>query len=325
MINNTKTPVFSVVIPTCNRAQLLPRAVQSVLNQTFQDYELIIIDDASTDDTQNVVETFQNERIVYIRRGQNGGNAAARNAGVTNAKGAFVSFLDDDDEYLPRFLEETHQAFEKASEQTGFTWCGATLVKDTPEGETELGNELWQPQFRDREQAYLSFLHFRRIGTDRGLTVRKSCFDSVGLFDETLRKAVDTDFLIRLVRHYDFVAIPHTLIKLHDHSGPRVRHSAQGGATAYERIIQKNLMALQAHPSIWAKLLYKTGWLHYHAGNKSRGRKFMLESVRRNPFQTKTWLSLILFEFFGSMAPQLHQRISLSKSMLFQAVHLQKR
>ena len=194
-------PVFSIVITTHNRGHLLSRAIRSVLDQTFADFELLVVDDASTDSTGEIVKSFKDKRIRYVQRDQNGGVAATRNTGIGQARGQFVSFLDDDDEYLPEFLEQTHRVFHSAPETTGLSWCGTCVVEDTPQGELFLEDRgVWEPRFKDREQAYLSFLRSPGIGTNFGLTIRRTCFGTVGLFDESLRTAEDTDFLIRLIR-----------------------------------------------------------------------------------------------------------------------------
>src|SRR5215831_13870333 len=92
-------PFFSVIIPTYNRATCVGRAIESVLRQTFQDYELIVVDDGSTDKTAEVVRQY-GERIVFVSQ-PNRGVSAARNAGVSRAAGDWVAFLDSDDEWLP--------------------------------------------------------------------------------------------------------------------------------------------------------------------------------------------------------------------------------
>jgi len=100
-----ETPLVTVLIPTYNRAHLLPRAVRSTLNQTYRNFELIIVDDGSMDDTPNVVKTFEDERIMYIRHEENRGILAARNTGLDAAKGDYLTRVDDDDELVPEALE----------------------------------------------------------------------------------------------------------------------------------------------------------------------------------------------------------------------------
>ncbi len=102
------TPFFSVIIPTFNRAHLLAKAIQSVLDQTFTDWELIVVDDGSTDETAAVVRSFGDGRIRYFFK-DNEERSAARNHGIEHSCGIFISFLDDDDHYLKDFLWENHR------------------------------------------------------------------------------------------------------------------------------------------------------------------------------------------------------------------------
>ena len=104
---------FSVVIPTYNRASILPRAVRSVLAQTFDGFELVIVDDGSDDDTPEVVRSFADPRICFLRR-ENGGVSSARNAGAAVARGEYLVFLDSDDELLPEALARYAELDERA-------------------------------------------------------------------------------------------------------------------------------------------------------------------------------------------------------------------
>lgn len=100
-------PFFSVVIPVYNREKLISSTIQSVLNQSFADYELIIVDDGSTDGTKKAIESYENSKIKYIYQ-ENGERGKARNTGVKNAIGSYVFFLDSDDLVYPDFLAHAH-------------------------------------------------------------------------------------------------------------------------------------------------------------------------------------------------------------------------
>jgi len=102
-------PYFSIILPTYNRAHLLPKAIESVLAQTFTDWELLIVDDGSTDTTKELVATFKDERIRYIFQ-ENQERSAARNNGIKQSRGAYICFLDSDDYFLDKKLENLHKA-----------------------------------------------------------------------------------------------------------------------------------------------------------------------------------------------------------------------
>ncbi len=111
-----KSPKTSVVIPTYNRAKLLPHSIESVLSQTFQDFELIIVDDGSIDKTEKVVKKFQkkDKRIFYYFQ-ENKGPATTRNVGIKKAKGEYIAFLDSDDMWLSKKLEKQIRIFENSN------------------------------------------------------------------------------------------------------------------------------------------------------------------------------------------------------------------
>ncbi|HHH52473.1 MAG TPA: glycosyltransferase [Bacteroidetes bacterium] len=104
-MTNSQDILFSIIMPTYNRAHMIGKAIESVLSQTYTNWELIIIDDGSTDNTRETISKYQDKRIKYYYQ-KNNGRSAARNKGIELSKGAYISFLDDDDYYLPEFLEE---------------------------------------------------------------------------------------------------------------------------------------------------------------------------------------------------------------------------
>ncbi len=298
---------FSVIIPVYNREELVGRAIRSVLAQSYRDFELLVVDDASTDRTAAVVQSFDDSRLSYIRLPENGGNAVARNAGVRRARGELITFLDSDDEFLPGFLAGMEATFSKLDPQIGFVWAGIETV-DAKGDRAPVDEDGWTPEtVTDR---YLAFLTRFRGGTDHGLTIRRECVEKVGLFDERLRAAVDTDFVLRLVQQYDCRAIPEPLVVVHEDGRDRVRRNTRHKAAAYDIIIEKHREKLRAHPRLWAKFHYKAGWLHYHAGNRAQARGHLLRALRRMPSHAKSWTALLLFETVGRFGPGLHRRLA---------------
>ena len=98
-------PVFTVIIPTYNRENFLKRTIDSILSQTFKDFELIIVDDGSTDHTKALIDRYEDDRIVYFYK-ENGGQNSATNLGIQNAKGEYIAFCDSDDTWMPEKLEK---------------------------------------------------------------------------------------------------------------------------------------------------------------------------------------------------------------------------
>jgi glycosyltransferase involved in cell wall biosynthesis len=296
-------PTFSVVIPTYDRAHLLPRAIESVLNQTFEDFELIVVDDGSTDDTREVVASFTDERIVYVRREETGGAAAARNTGIRHAKGKYVSFLDDDDEYLPQYLTVMHGVMQNASGRPGFAWSGIRIVDDQRVGTPMLCELMWSaPEFGDRaaEKDYV----LRHAPGTGCMTVRAECFERVGLFDAQLKSGEDLDMVIRLAQHFSFRAIPQALVTVHRHRHQQLSWDTGLKAAAYERILQKHRDYLSQHPQALAFHYAKAGQASYLAGKRNLGRKQMYESLQVAPLQLSTWRMLFFLELFGEPLPR---------------------
>jgi glycosyltransferase involved in cell wall biosynthesis len=285
------------------------RAISSVLNQTYAAFELIVVDDASGDETACVCARFDDPRLHYLRHPVNRGAAAARNTGIRAARGTYVAFMDDDDEYLPHYLESMHAALLGAPGEVGFAW-GGTCVVDDRTGQAVPPEPAWQPHFATREQAYLGFLLSRHVGSGCGLAVRRSCLFEAGLFDEALAKAEDTDLLIRLARLADFVVVPDVLVRIHLHDGPRLTQHDRKMADAYARITAKHLDTLQRSSRHWVALHYKTGWLYYHAGEPRLARRYLGRALRRRPWHVKSWAALLLFELLGGRAAGIHRRIS---------------
>jgi len=306
-------PTLSVVIPTFRRAHVLHRAIRSVISQNGSFVEVIIADDGSPDDTAQLVTSFASHdpRVRIVRRASNGGTSAARNLGARAARGEWITFLDDDDEMLPGFIGAMRSALTGAAPSVGFAWSGVRWVRDIQDNqENVLRDEIWHPTFDSRTAAYRGFLRHRRIGSNCGLTFRRSAFLALGGFDESLRAAVDTDLLIRAAQDYDFIVVPEIYIKVHLHQGTHVRHDTRARAETYRRLVQKHDLALKADPGLAAAVLYKSGWLFYHAGDKRRGRRQIFRALRHRPLSVRSWTVLAAFELLGRRAIGLHKKLA---------------
>ena len=131
---------FTVVIPTHNRSNLLKRAVISVLDQTFKDFELIIVDDHSTDDTHSVINSFSDPRIQYMINDRKKGACGARNTGIFLSKGKWVAFLDDDDVWLPEKLKCQYELLKNVKRTVGLVCSDYAIVKENKQRPTIIKN-----------------------------------------------------------------------------------------------------------------------------------------------------------------------------------------
>ncbi len=206
----------SVVIPTFNRAHLIGAALRSVLVQTRQPDEILVIDDGSTDETEALVRREFGERVRYIRQ-PNAGAAAARNHGMRLATGDLIAFLDSDDFWLPTKLEQ-QVAFLEAHPEFAAS-CG-NLRMESMDGrdlglkrppEAAITGRQFEPIVRDPSR-----YHFMYIPT---LVFRRSCIDQIGWFDEGRQLAEDWHFTFRLAARYPIHSIPEAVAVTRIHEG----------------------------------------------------------------------------------------------------------
>lgn len=191
----SKAPLVSVIIPTHNRAELIGRAIRSVLDQTHRNIELIVVDDSSKDDTERIVSGIDDSRVTYVRSDEHIGAAAARNMGIDIARGTFIAFQDDDDEWLPDKLAKQVDCFNSGPPNLGLVYTGIIAIQDGIEHEVTKNS---------RGMIYESQLKEDQILNTATWLVRSKCFNDsrVGRFDEALPARQDYDMSLRLSRYY---------------------------------------------------------------------------------------------------------------------------
>src|SRR5262245_40778764 len=200
-------PVVSVIIPTYNRAGFLESAITSALAQTLQDFEIIIVDDASQDDTEKMLGQFQDSRITLVRHKTNQGIAAARNTGVVNAKGKYIAFLDDDDEWLPDKNERQFKLLERSPRSVGGVYTGWVGV------DAASGKILYQLSPRERGKIFDAILLKGTLAPTSSIFLRKECFEKAGLFDLDFEYGEDFEMWLRIARVFEFDYIEEPLVR----------------------------------------------------------------------------------------------------------------
>jgi glycosyltransferase involved in cell wall biosynthesis len=269
-------PLVSVVIPTHNRAHLLGRAVNSVLRQTFVDFELIVVDDASTDDTASVIGSLHDQRIKYTRHGLNLGAPAARNTGILSAQGDYIGLLDDDDEWYPEKLEKQVLKFSKVSEAAGLIYSGYE-VRDSD------GCLLRTYLPEARGDVHLRLLLGTTIGSPTPL-IRKACFQKAGLFDESLKSCQDWDMWKRISDHYEFDYVLEILAIGYRHE-KQISSDFSSMIPGRTRMVEKHLAEFRKHPEILVIHLKRLGKMHCINGTWKEAIHWFYEALKVNPFE----------------------------------------
>lgn len=208
-------PTVSVVIPVFNRAGCVARAVESVLCQTWRDFEIIAVDDGSTDGTANVLERFG--EALSILRQENRGVSAARNAGVRAARGKWIAFLDSDDVWHSEKLQQQLAALEKYAAKICFTRCMNARNEPFPDIEY-LSAVLNEPFVYSVQNAMDSVCVSPRHPLVPTMVVEKKLLEEVGLFDETFQAAEDAELIFRLSFVSGFIYIDRPLTTVFEHS-----------------------------------------------------------------------------------------------------------
>jgi glycosyltransferase involved in cell wall biosynthesis len=198
-----KKSLISIIIPTYNRPELLRKAIKSVLNQTYKNYEIIIVDDSSLKDNEKVINNYNKKNIKYIKNKSRKGGAYSRNIGIKEAKGELIAFLDDDDEWMPEKLEKQQKVFEKSN--YGLVVCYSL---DKRYGKVRISKP---PQKIDYKYLLKSF----NLSSTSSYMVKKEIFNKVGYFDTNLPSAQEYDLALRTVKYYSITTVPEVLMIQH--------------------------------------------------------------------------------------------------------------
>lgn len=208
-------PTVSVIIPTYNREKTILRAVNSIFVQTMQDFEVIIVDDASTDKTIDILNShFTDSRLKIVKNIKNLGTSGAKNVGLEHSSGKYIALLDSDDEWLPEKLEKQIQFMESNSRDFPLSFTSVYVHRE--------------------EQQKALLRHPRKVGTwfeslllgetfnlGSTLIATKECFNKVGQFSTKLDRFEDRDWTIRYFDHYsDFQFLAMPLTKIHNSGWP---------------------------------------------------------------------------------------------------------
>lgn len=275
--------LISIIIPVYNRAGLIERCVLSVRAQTHTLWELIIVDDGSTDHTKEVITGLGDTRIRYVYQ-QNSGAAAARNTGVILATGSYIVFLDSDDEAEPEWLSELASA---CANNIDLVTCGFKRY----DAASRLLEEKIASTGHALQQRYGIFL----AGT---YLMRKELFISVGSFDTALRSGHHTDLSIRLIQRMDrgevlAARIDKALVKIYDHAGQKIRSNWNSVYQGSSLILQKHFQYMKSSDLPWLESYYAVLARGAHALKlRKEAVGYGWKAVTTRPLSIRNWARL---------------------------------
>ena len=205
---------ISVIIPTYNRAEQALKAIESAINQSYTDFEVLVCDDGSTDNTEERVKSVQDSRIIYLKQ-KNKGPGAARNLGLRNAKGEIIAFLDSDDLWLPNHLEYIAEFF-KIYPEAGMAYTQNDIIyaEDTRRKPVNYKYKRIEIPHTEKKEGFWLYdgLVFGRylescISATPCTAVRKKVFEETGMFNEELSSSQDYEMWLRISNKYRIGAI----------------------------------------------------------------------------------------------------------------------
>lgn len=301
-------PRVSVIIPAYNRADLIEETIESVLNQTYDDFEIIIVDDGSTDSTSEVVRRF-NGPIRYLYQG-NRGRSCARNKGFEISSGDYICFLDSDDVLNPRMLELQVSLLDSNTD-LGFVYSDYQFINRARELLPKPEVFRTHPLRRGRICRFLIYFDFIFPST---VLARRDCLNKAGLFDPSLDPAEDLDWVLRMTSLYETDYIPEKLCLVRKHDGNTPSTAIEDGTA---RVITKHLSNERTKRSLgndWREIYFDRYLMvanyHYNRRNMAAARKYYFDALGFCPSMARGLgiFNLILKSYLGRNARNFAKR-----------------
>lgn len=290
------TPTVSIIIPTYNRANLISEAIDSVLAQTYRNFEIIVVDDGSTDNTKEVLSKY-NGQIKYIYQDNKGG-AEARNNGIKNAQGEYIAFLDSDDLWLPNKLEkQVKYLFDNIN--ISLIYSDAYL-SNSENVDSKTLFDIVHPFLSNDKKEVLRYLFLHKPIYPSTVVTKRSCFDKVGLFNSSLRNlGEDYDMWLRIAKYFNIGYINEPLVHIRDVD----KKACSNMEPIYETAIKTRKALLDSHPNFvdkntankfFSSAYYKLGCAQVNNNKIQQARINFLNSIKYFPWNIKKYFCLVL-------------------------------
>ncbi|MEB3181394.1 MAG: glycosyltransferase family A protein [Nostocaceae cyanobacterium] len=297
-------PKVSVIIPAYNSMIYLPEAVESVLHQTFEDFEVIIVNDGSSDGIENWVAQITDLRVKLISQA-NQGLSAARNTGIKNARGEFITFIDADDIWEPTKLEkQVHCLEEKPKVGLVYNWVTLIDEKGTFTGrvfKNHAEGDVWQ-----------RLIEHNIVECGSVAMIRRYCFETVGLFDRDIGAAQDWEMWLRIAARYPFAVVKEPLVRYRQHPNNKSKNYAkvlQDFRTIIERTFESapfELLYLRNRSYGHINLLIAWKCLQSSERNYEQANYFRRQALMHYPQicfcreYIRLSLAILIMQWFGS-------------------------
>lgn len=314
-----KQPLVSVIIPCYNGEKYIGEAIESVLNQSYKNWELIIVDDKSKDNSKNIVQKYTtiNNKITLIEHKCNKGIAKTKNAGIANARGKYIAFLDQDDIWLNSKLELQLERFELGSDNIGVVCTGMIFT-----------NTNMKPinifiGFRDKDQKKLiKTLYIKPTNSSSIMMIKKEYFEHKGTFNKELIGWDDYELLMRLATISQIKYIRKPLVKKRIHKDNAQRLSAVQNET--EKVFTKILVLhpfLKKYKNIKeSNRFYANSIKLFEQGDRILAYNILKKSIQKRPGNFRAWLLFILYIFTGKYSLKIKNAISTTRNLLISSL-----
>jgi len=297
----TSKSKISVIIPTHNRPELLKRAVQSVLNQSFQDFEIIVVDDGLEKRANKIIEKINDKRVFYFQNKQNLGASASRNIGIKKSKGEFITFLDDDDEFYPNKLEKQYKVIQDNLKKIDFVYCLADIY-------SQQSGEIISTQNHNLrggiQNLFEEALALNIAIAMPSIFCKKNKVLEIGGFDEGFSNAEDKDFFLKLSKNSLGFFQKEALVKvnLSQDESSRLSGNLISRISGRELLIKKYKDELNKRPQILSKHLFLLALLYQENRNFKKANQLFFQSWKLNRCDVKfpkQILKNLYLEFFN--------------------------
>lgn len=298
-------PLVSVIVPIFNREDYVPQIFELLGEQTFQNFETIIVDDGSSDNTVQRVQQLSGNSVTCLRHEENRGAAEARNTGIKQARGRYLAFFDSDDRWKPTKLERQIECIRR-DPQIGLVYTGL---------EVQIGEERNRLAILPDHQGWIfeDQLHRDWIGGTPTWLVRRRCFEELGLFDPQATPREDYEFNLRLSREYRVDYVRESMVVVEETAENRIsrdlKQYEQGHLYILNEVIRptvKSMNFIRANKILSVQFFTLGRYLQRH-GNISRAQKFLWRAITHNIFSFKAWGAFLL-AVLGWDFPPLYYR-----------------